>query len=58
MSSPQPLTLSEIYAYFQINEIHELESRNRYLRVLQDMDEVYLMFMAEKAERDRSKLSK
>lgn len=58
MSSPQPITLSEIYAYFRITDIHDRETRSRYLRVLQDMDEVYLTFMAEKAERERPKHSK
>ena len=58
MSAPQPITLSEMYAYFQIHEITDCETRNRYVRVLQDMDEVYLGFMAEKAERDRAQSRK
>lgn len=54
MSAPQPLTLAEMYAYFQINEIDEPPVRARYVKVLQDMDEVYLSHMAEKAERQRA----
>ena len=51
MSGPQPVTLAEMVAYFQIHGIDDCETQKRYVRVLQDMDEVYLNFMAEKAER-------
>lgn len=57
MSAPQPITLAEMLALFQLHEINEPADRQRYVKVLQDMDEVYLTFMAEKAERDRQKKS-
>lgn len=47
---PQPLTLQDMLAYLDICCVTEPSQRLRYVRLLQDMDEVYLAFSASKAE--------
>jgi len=53
-----PIPLSEIFAYFQMFEITDLEERERFTTMVKALDRVYIKHVNEKLKRDRDRQSK
>lgn len=55
-AGPQPIALSEVWAYCQLAEVHDLDERDDLLRFIREMDSVYLeeMSRARSARRNPS----
>ena len=47
MSSPNPLAISEIFAYCQLQGIASTAQRSKYLRIIQMLDRAYTAHWSE-----------
>lgn len=50
---PEPIPLSEIKAYLDLNEVHDVREKKRLLNIVQLMDMTWLKYQHEQAEMRR-----
>ena len=55
MSGPNPIQVAELLAYMHMVGIASQRERSKYLRIVQEMDQTYLTYQAEKAEQSKPK---